>query len=312
MAGGLSARIAGIFAKKESSYGVDPTAAGTDAILVSNLSVTPYAGNSVSRDFLRTYFGASESINVGPHVQCSFDVEIAGSGTADTPPAYSALLQACGFSETVNAATDVTFDVISTSIPSVAIYYEANGETQKILGCRGSVSFDFSTGQIPKMSFSFTGLYAKPSASTLTPNFTAFQAPVPVTHANTTTLTLDSYAFLTEGLTFDIGNTVAYRNVVNGESVIISDRNVTGSLSVEAELLATKDVYAMIESHSSVSTVVLDLVHNATAGNIIEVDAPAVQITNFSIGESDGIKMYNLDFVCVPSSGNDEFVFITK
>lgn len=321
MAGGLSANVAAIFAKRESTYKTDPTLAGTDAMLVSNLTVVPYQGNVVSRDFIRTYLGASTEINVGPHVQIDFDIEIAGSGAAATEVAWGQLLEACNVDyTTASPIVSYSYKPVSTapsSQNSVAIIAEFNGEQQLVLGCRGNCRFDFSTGTIPKMSFTFLGIYAKPSAATLTPNYTSFQAPVPVTDSNTGTLTLDSYAFAVETLNFDMGNQVVYRNVVNDEKVVVSNRNVRGSISFEAELIATKDVYSLIESHSTVSTAALDLVHNAggspeNAGGIIELDAPAVQLSNLRYGESDGIRMFTADIIFTPSSGNDEFTLITR
>lgn len=321
MAGGLSANIAAIFAKTESTYKTDPTLAGTDAMLVSNLTVVPYQGSVVSRDFIRSYLGASTEINTGPHVQIDFDIELAGSGTAATETAWATLLKACNIdATTASPIVSYSYSPVSTapaSQNSVAIIAEFNGEQQLVLGCRGNARFDFSTGQIPKISFTFLGIYAKPTAATLTADYTAFQAPVPITDSNTGTLTLDSYAFAVESLSFDMGNQVAYRNVVNDEKVVVSDRNVRGSISFEAELIATKDVYALIESHSTVSTAVLDMVHNAggspeNSGSIIELDAPAVQLSNLSYGESDGIRMYTCDLIFTPSSGNDEFTLITR
>lgn len=321
MAGGLSANVAAIFAKREVTYKTDPTLAGTDAMLVSNLTVVPYQGTVVSRDFIRSYLGASTEINVGPHVQVDFDIEIAGSGTPATEAAWGQLLEACNMDSTVaSPIVQYAYSPVSTapsSQNSVTIYAEFNGQQQIIVGCRGNARFDFSAGTIPKISFTFLGIYAKPTAASLTPNYTAFQAPVPVTDTNTGTLTIDSYAFAVESFSFDMGNQVAYRNVVNDEKVVVSNRNTRGSISFEAELLATKDVFALVESHSTVTTAVLNLDHNVggspeNAGNIIQVDAPAVQLSNLRYGESDGIWMFNADIVFTPSSGNDEFTIITR
>ena len=323
MAGGLSANIAAIFAKTESTYKTDPTPVGTDGMLVSNLSVVPYQGRVVSRDFIRSYYGASSEINVGPHVQVDFDIEIAGGGAAATQTPWARLLEACNFTETT-ASPIVSYSYSPNSTApssqnSVTIYAEFNGETQVIVGCRGNVRFNFDTGQIPKMSFTFLGIYAKPTASSITADYSAFQSPVPVTDSNTGTLTIDSYAFAVEQLNWDMGNQVAYRNVVNDEKVVISDRNARGTVSFEAELLATKDVFALIESHSTVSTAVLDMIHNSSgaspdtnAGSVIEVDMPAVQLSNLRYGESDGIRMYTCDMILTPSSGNDELTIITR
>ena len=322
MAGGLSAQITTIFAKAESTYKTDPTPVAADAMLVSNVTVSPYQGNNVSRDFLRSYYGSSSEINVGAHVHVTFDVEIAGSGAIATEPAWGRLLKACNFDVTIASPTvQHSYSPVSTapsSQNSVTIYAELNGETQVIVGCRGNVSMNFSAGTIPKFTFTFLGIFARPTASSITPNFTAFQAPVPVTDANTGTLTVDSYAFLVESLTLDVGNTLAYRNVVNGEAVVIGDRKTRGSITFEHELIADKNVWSLFESHESVTTAVLDMVHNLGTGSpinngyIIELDAPAVQLSNPQYGESDSIRTMTCDLVFTPSSGNDEITLIAR
>lgn len=76
-----------ILLKKESTYGTDSTPAGTDAVLVRDLSVTPLQSDVVSRDLVRSYLGASEQLLANTRVQCQFTVELAGSGTAGTAPA---------------------------------------------------------------------------------------------------------------------------------------------------------------------------------------------------------------------------------
>lgn len=303
-----------IFAKVETTKGTDATPTGSEAMKVSNVSISPYEGPETSRDFIRDYLGASTVIKTGTYVTLSFEVEIAGSGTADTAPAYSALLQACGFLETVNVATDVTFTPLSddSSIKSVTIWIEDNGEMHKCTYGRGNVSFNMSTGTIPKMTFNFTALYTKPSASTLTADFSAFQSPLAVNDTNMGTFTLDSYSFKMKELNWDMGNNVVYDPYVGGDEVNISGRNVTGSILVQAPLIATKDVYAMVESHAGVTTKVLDVVHGSTAGAIIEVDMPAVQVNSISREDNNGIKMYRLGLIATPSSGNDEITFITK
>jgi hypothetical protein len=270
----------------------------------------------VSRDFIRGYLGARTSINTSPHSQIDFDVEVAGSGTVDTPVAYRDLLLACGFAETINAATDVTYNLITPAtmagFDSVYVGFEEAGEIQAFGGCRGNASFNLSAGTIPMISFTYLGTYNKPSVATLTPDYSAYRSPLAVNTANMGTLTLDGYAFITSSLTINLNTNPTFVNSVNGQYVAIGERAVGGSITFESELLATKDIYALIESHAGVSTSVLDIVHGDTAGDIIEIDAPAVQLLNPQVSDANGVSLVTCDFVAVPVSGNDEFVFITK
>ena len=93
-----------ILCKSEASYGVDITPAGTDALLVRSLDVTPIEADVVSRDLIRNYLGNSDQLLAQTRVSISFQVEMAGSGTAATAPRFGSLLKACGMAETITAA----------------------------------------------------------------------------------------------------------------------------------------------------------------------------------------------------------------
>lgn len=89
-----------ILAKTESVYGTDSTPAGADAVLVRDLNITPMQADTVSRDLVRPYYGASEQLLANVRAEVTFSVELAGSGTAGTAPRFGSVLQACGFSQT--------------------------------------------------------------------------------------------------------------------------------------------------------------------------------------------------------------------
>lgn len=94
-----------ILAKIESVYATDPTPTGAaNAILVKNLNINPLSPTVVGRDLIRPYLGEFDQLIANKHVEIDFEVEIAGSGTAGTAPAYGPLLRACGLSETILAA----------------------------------------------------------------------------------------------------------------------------------------------------------------------------------------------------------------
>jgi len=93
-----------VLCKAESSYGVDITPDGTDALLVRSLEVTPIEADVVSRDLIRNYLGNSDQLLAQTRVSISFQVEMAGSGAAATAPRFSSLLKACGMAETITSA----------------------------------------------------------------------------------------------------------------------------------------------------------------------------------------------------------------
>jgi len=107
-----------ILIETESVYGTDPTPTGVDAVLVRDLNITPQQSDVVSRDLIRPYLGASEQLLANTRVECTFSVELAGSGTAGTAPQYGKALLACGLSETVSAGVSVTYAPVSSSVTS--------------------------------------------------------------------------------------------------------------------------------------------------------------------------------------------------
>jgi hypothetical protein len=90
--------------KIESSSGTDSSPAGTDALLVRNLDVTPIEAETVSRDLIRSYMGNSDQLLANVRVALNFEVEIAGSGAAGTASRMDSLLRACGMSVTTTGS----------------------------------------------------------------------------------------------------------------------------------------------------------------------------------------------------------------
>lgn len=299
-----------VLAKIESIYGTDPAPVeGSNAILTKNLQRTLYDGNRVQRDLVKPYMGNDHSINTAPFVSVTFDVELAGANAKGVAPQFGVLLRACGLDETVVAITSVTYAPVSTAFESATIYYNYDGEMQKIIGARGSYKISLSKGQIPMISFTFIGRYARPTAvPQYTPTYTA-AAPLPFSSYNTTTFSVHAQAVYGESFTLDSGNDVKHRNLSGFDGVLITDRNPTGNTMFEAVPIATKNYFAAAESHLGVLTEAsISIVHGTVAGNICTIAAPTSQLSNMTEQDSDGIRMYSTDFIPIPTdTGNDEF-----
>lgn len=109
-----------ILSKIETTYATDSSPAGTDAILVRNLDITPIQADVVSRDLIRPYLGNYDQLLAQTRVEISFEVEMAGSGTAGTAPKFNSLLRACGMAETLLAAP-VTGSATAGSAGSITL-----------------------------------------------------------------------------------------------------------------------------------------------------------------------------------------------
>jgi len=295
-----------ILIEAESSYGTDPTPAATDVVLVRDLSITPQSSDVVNRDVVRPYLGASQQLLANTKVECTFSVELAGSGTAGTAPRYGSALKACGFSETVVANTSVTYEPISASFSSVTIHYNVDGVRHIVTGCRGTFSLNGSVGEIPSIDFTFTGIYNAPTDTAL-PSVTYGNQATPLIfkNGNTTSFQLLSYAGALMNLTMDVGNSLVYRELVGGtKEVLLTDRAANGSVTIEAPTMAQKDYFAAALVDTTLGN--LTVTHGTAAGNICAFSSTKVDIGDVAYGEADGVTMLEIPYTLVPSSANDE------
>jgi hypothetical protein len=297
-----------ILLKKEVTYGTDVVPAGTDAVLVRDLSVTPLQSDVVSRDLVRAYLGASEQLLANTRVECQFTVELAGSGTAGTAPRYGAALQACGMSETLVASTSATYAPVSASFSSVTIYYNLDGVLHKVTGARGTFTLNAEVGQIPSIQFTLTGVYVPPT-DTAAPavTYSAQATPLIFKQGNTSAFSFFSYAGCLQSVSLDIGNTVVYRELVGcAKEALITQRNVTGTVMIEAVTIATKDYFSAALTDGTTGN--LTFLHGTAAGNRVTLTAARADLGDPSYGDTDGIAMLNLPYTSIPSAtGNDEF-----
>jgi hypothetical protein len=297
-----------ILLESEGTYGTDPTPDGADAILVRDLNITPLQSDVVSRDLVRPYLGASEQLLANTRVECTFSVELAGSGTAGTAPRYGKALLACGMSETIVAATSVTYAPVSASFGSCTIYYNIDGVLHKVTGARGTFTINGAVGEIPTIDFTFTGIYNTPTDTAL-PSVTYGDQATPVVFkaGNTTGFELLSYAGCLQSVSFDVGNSLVYRELVGcTKEVLLTDRASTGSVVLEAVTMATKNYFTAALSDGTLGNLIFQ--HGQTAGNIVDFASTRVDIGDVSYSDQDGIHMLNIPYTCVPSTaGNDEF-----
>jgi hypothetical protein len=292
--------------KKESTYGTDSTPAGTDALLVRNLEITPIEADVVSRDLIRNYLGNSPQLLANTRASITFQVELAGSGTAGTAPRYGAILQACGLSETIVASTSVTYAPVSSSFSSATIYFNNDGIRHILTGCRGTFTMNAEVGQIPTLDFTMVGIYNAPTDTALpTTTYSAQASPLIFKEGNTSAFQFFSYAGCLQSVSFDIGNETVYRELVGcTKEVLITNRASSGTVMLEAPALATKDFFGLAQTETTGN---LTFLHGTTAGNRATFTAGQCDISNPTYGDQDGVQMLNVPYVATPTTaGNDE------
>jgi hypothetical protein len=295
-----------ILAKTETTYATSAAPAGTDAVLVRNLEITPLESDTVSRDLIRPYLGNSDQLLANPRVRVTCEVELAGSGTAGTAPKYDALLKACGMASTVVASTSVTYAPVSSAFSSCTIAYNVDGVQHLVTGCRGTFSMNCQLGQIPVLQFEMTGIYSTPT-DTAQPavTYSAQAAPLLFRDGNTSAFSFLSYSGCLMSVEFNLTNSIVYRELIGcTKEVLITDRRPAGTVVIEAPTMAAKNYFT--EALAS-TTGNLTFLHGTTAGNRVTFTAAQADLTQPTYSDSDGIQMLNLPYVATPTTaGNNE------
>ncbi|MFH2098173.1 MAG: phage tail tube protein, partial [Pseudomonadota bacterium] len=207
----LITKKAQIAAKVESVEGTAETLTATEAILAGGWEFDPEI-EMQERPAVSASLSSFAKVAGGRKVKISFKTELKGSGAAGTAPEVSALLQACGLSETISAGVSVAYAPASSSIPSITIGAYCDGKRYLAAGCRGNVKLDAKAGGLGELSFEFTGTaMADSDTALLSPTYDS-TTPPPFLDAS---LALDSVAADIESLSIDLGNEVQLRPSAN-------------------------------------------------------------------------------------------------
>lgn len=312
------ARNSTVLAKIESNYGTDSSPTGTaNAILVSNININPLNAGNVDRALIRSYFGGSEQLLGTAYVECSFDVELAGAGTAGALPGYDPLLKACGFSVTTSSGTRVDYLPSTPGTDSVTIYYYDDGLVHKALGCRGTLQIKATVGVKPVFSFRFLGVDGgAPTGTPTNVSYTAFKTPLVVTDNNTGDLVFSGTAagtgavqitggtsYPSQGWDIDYANQVQHTPLLGGETIDITDRAPVAKFSLD---LTASQESTFGTAVKAATLYPVGFVHGTATGNRVLVFAPQVQLINWSKADVNGRRLISFDGRILPTTGNDD------
>lgn len=300
----------------EATYGQDATPTGASgAILISDASVTPLDAQNIDRDLIRGAFGASEQL-VGPaSVKVSYSVELAGSGTAGTAPAWGKLLQACCCAEgLLSTPARVEYTPVSTGLKSSTQYYYDDGALHKMLGAMGDFTLSAKIGERPLLKFDWTALDGGMSAATDTGTYTAWKKPVAVTKANIIDITLGAtysagaltggVLYSSTGLEMKAGNQVNFTPLGGTESVDIVDRESTGSIELDLTAAQETAMMALVKANTAQS---LAITIGLASGSKVMFFAPNVQFLAPKKVDKNGKRLIGYDLRFIPVNGNDEW-----
>ena len=294
-----------ILALVEAVVGTAVVPLAANAMLVSDVTLTPIEGDVVERNNIRPFFGSSGSTLVTEYQTIAFSVEFAGVATAGDLPGCTDLLRACAISATNDVGVKTVFAPVTDGIESVTIIGNVDGVKHAMHGARGEVEFSTDAKGIPKWKFTFTGSFV-PAVDAVLPavDYTAFMAPLGVNKANTTLL-LDGYGAACSAFSWKCGNQVVKRDLMNVDTVEITDRKSTGSVTFENTSVATKNWIAMARASAIVP---LTLKHGQAATNTVSFKSVRAQIGKPTYSDSDGVQMITIPLAFIPSdAGNDEW-----
>lgn len=307
-----------LLAARETTYGTFENVAGTDAMLVSNLDCKPLDPGLIDRGLVLPYFGNRPKI-AGQRVgTCSFDVELAGSGTAGTAPRWGRLLRACGFGETVVGPSpgpaSVTYAPAMIGVVGVSLDFNNDGQRHRLAGCRGNATLSLTAGEIPKISFEFFGLYVAAAAAAQTsPTFGNQAVPEIVNGTNTTNIAaLGLTSACMESFSLDLSNELPFRQLAGcTQNYPITNRLPSGELVIEAPVIGSsageKDYFAQVLSQA---TGTIGWQHGQTAGNIVTLAMGQCNIDGPSYSDSDGIQMLSIPFMAQATAANNEMSLV--
>lgn len=212
-----------------------------------------------------------------------------------------------GATSVYSISANAIYRPVSTAFESCTLHFNVDGVRHRLTGARGSVSLAFRTKDIPVLRFSFMGIYqAVADVAAVTPSYGGFQTPLPVTNGNTPLFNLHGVSPVLSELNIDLAVAMTHRTLVGGsESVLITDREPTGTMTIEAENVAFRDWWALTQNATLGA---LALIHGTAAGNRVAVSSARVQLTTPQYSDMDGITMLQLsaNFVPGPTVGNDE------
>jgi len=298
-----------LYAKIESTSGTDSTPTAADnAVMAFDVDL------SIKGDMKERYPGMSDrsqyaNIRAKTSVELKFSVELKGSGSAGTAPRYAPLLKACDRLESTNAAA-VYYKMAATS-QTCTIWVNIDGILHKLVGCAGDCEIDLTSGEVPMLKFTMSGVYALCTDSAI--EVPTFDTTIPVI-VKGTTMTFGSYAAIAEKIGLKFGNSVVERTSMNATEGILAfmvgNRAPSGVLTCEAVLRATSnaDFWSYFDTGT---TKALSFVLGATAGNIVTITAPACKLSAPKYGDRDGLRTFDVEFQCARSTnGNDEMQIV--
>lgn len=300
-----------IAVKVETTYGTDIVPTGSNALLVSDITINTLDGPIADRNNFMGFMGSQGAVRLNQFVTIAFSVELIGSGSAGTSPAYKALYLASGHAEVITASTKVVYTPIEDNPDSVSIYYQVGPIQHKITGVRGTLTWTLSTTGLPMLKFDGTGLFvaAPTNAGALAGvSFAGLATPRPVNKKTVPVCTLDGTAVGMRELTIAQGATVNYIATVVNESVEQTARSSTIDILIREDDVTPKNWWDLCQRNVEVAFAFQRGINVTDAGHILEITSPNIQLRDCVRSFTDGLSYLRITGSIRPTTKNSDYV----
>lgn len=300
-----------ILLKAEVTEGTDAApVVATDALRVLNYRPQFMDADGKVRAIEKSYFGADAVAMANFKRGASWDMEIHGGGAAGTAPQWMTALKYGGMAAPVIVAATSATQSPSSTVPSATHWAWLDNLLLKTVGARASFGYTIEDDEIPLFNYSLLGRPATLLAEELAqsaPTFAGVADPVIASSENTTFL-LDAYAVPLRRMTMNANADLQFRSLIGPQDrVSYVNRSWSGQIVIELPDLTAKDYFTKIRPGTTMAS---SLVHGTTAGNIVTITHPKLQISgNVELSEEQNCLMATIPVTALPNAGNDEVVF---
>ena len=291
--------------KQETVEGTDATPAATDVVWAEGVQFTP-KGDRSKTTVDKPGVGPVPGKLTGQYGELTFSAPLTASGTKGTVPKWGFVAKFCGLGETIVATTSVTYALAAdpSASPSATITWREGRRLHKLLMARGRMGLKLDENQRPMLTFSFKGIKVPVADGAVIAHadatWTGWVDADAITQARTT-FTVAGASAPFRSLSIDQSDNVLFSDRPNQKRVdLVGERTFSGKLKCGTLLPSVLNFEALAEA-DTVS--VLSLVHGATAGKIITVNA-RFQNGEPSYSDDKGLDVTDVDLSLVPSALN--------
>jgi hypothetical protein len=293
--------------KQETTEGTDAAPTATDVVWAEGVQFTP-KGDRGKTTVDKPGVGPVAGKLTGQYGELTFSVPLTASGTKGTAPKWGFLAKFCGFTETIVATTSVTYGLAAdpSASPSGTIAWREGRRTHKLTMARGRMGLKLDENQRPMLTFSFKGLKTAVADGAVIAQadatWTGWVDALPITQGRTT-FTVAGASAPFRSLSIDQSDNVVFSDRPNQKRIdLVGERTFTGKLKC-GTLLPSVLNFETLAENDTIST--LALVHGATAGNIITVNA-RFQNGEPSYSDDKGLDVTDVDLSLVPTALNTD------